>query len=145
MSFSFDLAWNVNSIGPDTFLEYYRALATREFGSEHSEAIADIWYEHDRLVALRKHDHIEVDTFSLLKYHEADRIVSRWAAILKTAEDIYGALSPEQQPAFFQLVVYPVKSSHTFVLLKVTQYRNQLFAKQRRNTTNVLFHRCIGR
>ncbi|KFA53132.1 hypothetical protein S40293_03178 [Stachybotrys chartarum IBT 40293] len=144
MSFAFDLAWNVNAIGPDTFLDYYTALATREFGSQYSEAIARLWYEYDRLVALRKHEHIEPETFSLLKYHEAETVVSRWGRILEVAESIRANLSPEQQPAFFQLVLYPIKASYTFVRLRVTQYRNQLYAKQRRNTTNALFHRCIS-
>ncbi|TWU77784.1 hypothetical protein ED733_008713 [Metarhizium rileyi] len=143
MSFGFDLAWNVNSIRADSFPQYYEELAKREFGHKHSEAIARAWYDFDRLVALRKQDHIDVGTFVLLKYHEAEKIVSRWRTLLQNAERINAKIDKEYKPAFFQLVLHPIKASYLCTLLRVTQYRNQLFAKQRRNTTNVLFHQSL--
>ena len=143
MSFGFDLAWNVNSISADSFPKYYAELATREFGNEYAHAISKLWYGFDRLVSLRKQDHIDVDTFVLLKYHEADNIVARWKKLLQGSEKIFSQLGQAQRPSFFQLVLQPIKASYLCTLLRVTQYRNQLFAKQRRNTTNVLFHRCL--
>ncbi|KAG6022134.1 hypothetical protein E4U41_002313 [Claviceps citrina] len=143
ISFAFDLAWNVDCIGADSFLAYYQRLATREFGSQHAKDVAKAWYGFDRLVALRKQDHIDVSTFVLLKYHEADRIVGRWKALLEDAERIGAAVGNEYKSAFFQLVLHPIKASYLCTLLRVTQYRNQLFAKQRRNTTNVLFHESL--
>ncbi|PHH88431.1 hypothetical protein CDD83_7543 [Cordyceps sp. RAO-2017] len=143
MSFAFDLAWNVKSISANSFGDYFTNLATREFGGQHADKIAKAWYDFDRLVALRKQDHIDPDTFILLKYHEADIVVGRWSKLEEEAAQIYAQLSPEQKPAFFQLVLQPIKASHLCTRLRVTQYRNQLFAKQRRNTANALFFRCL--
>ncbi|GJN82072.1 hypothetical protein PLIIFM63780_005609 [Purpureocillium lilacinum] len=143
MSFAFDLAWNVKSIRADAFTTYYKELATREFGGDHSERIAKAWNDFDRLVALRKQDHIDVDTFVLLKYNEADTIVGRWKKLYQDAKSINVELDEQYKSAFFQLVVQPIKASYLCTLLRVTQYRNQLFAKQRRNTTNVLFFRSL--
>lgn len=143
MSFGFDLAWDVNCISADSFPRYYQQLATREFGRKHAKDIAKAWYDFDRLVALRKQDHIDVSTFVLLKYHEADVIVGRWKALLEDVERIDATLDNEYKSAFFQLVLHPIKASYLCTLLRVTQYRNQLFAKQRRNTTNILFHESL--
>ncbi|KAK2595431.1 hypothetical protein QQS21_006841 [Conoideocrella luteorostrata] len=143
MSFGFDLAWDVNCISADSFPEYYKKLATREFGNKHAADVAKAWYDFDRLVALRKQDHIDVSTFVLLKYHEADNIVGRWKTLLQDAKRINARIDNEYKSAFFQLVLHPIKASYLCTLLRVTQYRNQLFAKQRRNTTNALFYRSL--
>lgn len=52
-------------------------------------------------------------------------------------------MSPLQKPAFFQLVLHPVKASYIYSLLRVTQSKNRLYARQRRNTANGLFHECL--
>lgn len=143
MTFAFDLAWNVRSIRADNFLIYFQTLAVREFGRHFAKQIGKIWYEFDRLLALRKHEHIEPEAFSLLKYHEAETVLARWRTLLDEAESIYAGALKDQQPAVFQLVLHPVKASYIYVLLRITQYRNRLHAKQRRNSTNVLFHECL--
>ncbi|KAI9151772.1 hypothetical protein HJFPF1_08982 [Paramyrothecium foliicola] len=144
MSFAFDLAWNINSIKRDTFHDYFEALAGREFGGAHAEIIGKAWYEFNRLVALRKHEHIEPNTFMLLKYREAETVVARWQQLLNDVLEIYNQLDVDQRTAFFELVLHPIKASYIYVVLRVTQYRNQLYAKQRRNSTNVMFHRSIS-
>jgi hypothetical protein len=143
MNFAFDLAWDIKSIRADDFLDYFQALASREFGNPFAKRIGKVWYDFDRLLAIRKHEHIVPETFKLLKYHEADNIIARWRKLLDEVELIFTKISKQQRPAFFQLVFHPIKASYLYVLLRITQYRNQLFAKQRRNTTNVLFHECI--
>lgn len=143
MSFAFDLTWKVGSIRADSLPEYFRHLAAHEFGDEHSASIGQAWYDLDRLVALRKQDHIDPDTFILLKYYEADVVVGRWKRLVQDAKRIYSHMDRAHQSAFFQLVLHPIKASYICTRLRVTQYRNQLFAKQRRNTTNMLFHRCL--
>ncbi|KJZ78463.1 hypothetical protein HIM_01854 [Hirsutella minnesotensis 3608] len=143
MCFAFDLAWNVKSIGATSFSDYFTSLATREFGEKHAASIAKAWYEFDRLVALRKQDHIDPEIFSLLKYHEAETVVARWSQLEQDALRIQYQLDDAYKSAFFQLVLHPIQASHLCTLLRVTQYRNRLFAKQRRNTTNTLFFRCL--
>lgn len=143
MSFALDLAWNVESITADMLPKYFGDVATREFGPKYANDIATIWHDFDRLVALRKQDHIDVNTFIILKYHEADNVVARWRDLTKRCKALYKNMDEQSRAAFFQLVLHPVKASYLCTKLRVTQYKNQLFAKQRRNTANVMFHKCI--
>lgn len=143
MSFAFDLAWNVKSIAVGGFIHYFQSLATREFGDTYAARIARIWYEFDRLIALRKQEHIERDVFSILTWHEAENIISRWRTIADEAERIHAEMPSSQKPAFFELVLHPVKASYIYNLLRNTQAKNDLYARQRRNTANVLFHECL--
>ena len=64
MTFAMALAWDINSIKSGEFKRFFSTLAEREFGKELSEAIGAAWHEYDRLVSLRKHEHIEPHTFS---------------------------------------------------------------------------------
>lgn len=143
MSFAFDLAWNVNSIAADGFDDYFHKLATREFGDKFATRIAKLWYGFERLVALRKHEHIEPGTFSILKYNEARKILFRWFRLKVESDSIYAEISPVQKPAFLQLVLHPIEASYVYNILRITQSRNQLYARQRRNTANILMKKCI--
>lgn len=143
MNFAFDLAWNVKAIAADGFIDYFSKLAEREFGDKYAARIGKIWYEFDRLVALRKHEHIERDTFSILMWHEADKMLARWGAITEEAESIQAELPSSQKPAFFQLVLHPVKASYTYNLLRTAQAKNDLYGRQRRNTANKLLLECL--
>ncbi|KOS19842.1 hypothetical protein ESCO_005678 [Escovopsis weberi] len=144
MSFAFDYAWDVTSITATTLPQYFERLAAREFGGEHAAQIARCWYDFNKLIALRKQDHIDADTFIIQKYHEADNVNARWKKLLAEAQKIDGSIDKAHKSAFFQLVLHPVKASSIFVDLRVTQYKNQLFAKQRRNTTNAMLRQSIN-
>lgn len=108
-----------------------------------SPGITNIWHEYDRLVRLRRHEHIDPETFSLLNYNEADDIVKRWKKLLTTAEATYGLATEEQKAAIWELVVHPVKASTIFTQLQVALARNQLYAHQRRNTANKLLREVL--
>jgi hypothetical protein len=143
INFAFQLAWDIKSIRAEGFLDYFEALANRDFGNLHAQGIGKVWYGFDRMLALRKHEHVIPETFQLLRYHEADTIIARWQKLLDEAELIYQKAHKQLQPALFQLVLHPIKASYLYFLLRITQNKNQLFAKQRRNTTNVIFYECI--
>lgn len=144
MSFAFDLAWNVKSIAADGFLDYFRAVATRDIGSEHAEQVAQTWYGFERLQALRKHEHIEPEDFSILKYNEAQTIIARWKELVDGMEAIHSELTDEKQRAsFFQLALHPVKASYIYNMVRYCQTRNRLYGKQRRNSTNALMQEVI--
>ncbi|CZR58673.1 uncharacterized protein PAC_08565 [Phialocephala subalpina] len=138
LTFSMELAWNVNSIATDDFMTFFKAFADREFSPSISEAVAELLYGYDRLIALRKHEHIESDTFSLLNYSEAENIIADWKSLLDRAQSLYSNVQSVNQPAFFQLVLHPIKASYIYTKLRVGQAKNQLFALQRRNEANVI-------
>ncbi|CZS90064.1 uncharacterized protein RAG0_01199 [Rhynchosporium agropyri] len=138
LSFAMALAWDINSIQAGNFSNFFVTMAERDFGLELAAEIGTASLEYDGLVSMRKHEHIEPDTFSLLHYNEAEHILNRWKALLNRATSIYDRASEDTRPSIFQLVLYPIKASYIFVALQVTLGRNQLYARQRRNYANTL-------
>ncbi|KAH8685424.1 hypothetical protein BGZ60DRAFT_510652 [Tricladium varicosporioides] len=144
LTFSMSLAWNINSIKADGLAQFFSAIALREFGPRLSTEIGAAWLEYDYLISLRRHEHIEPTTFSLLNYNEAEIILSRWKYLLNAAESIHHLSLESQHPSIFQLVLHPIKSSYIFTTLQITLARNQLFARQRRNSANTLFQTALS-
>ena len=143
LTFAMDMAWNINSIQQNSIPQYLSGIATEYFGEDLKSDIVSVWLEYDRLVRLRKHEHIDPESFSLLDYNEADDIVERWQKLVSAAESVHERASEEQKIAVWELVVHPVKASAIFTRLRVTQARNQLHARQRRNTANKLLRETL--
>lgn len=138
LTFAMSLAWDVDSVKPDGIPNFLAGLAARQFGPALSQDVAKAWRGYDTLVALRRHEHIEPTTFSFLHYSEAEMIYLQWKSLLELAESIYHRATDEQKPAMFQLVLHPIKASGIFVNLQISLARNQLFARQRRNSANLV-------
>ncbi|RKK95885.1 hypothetical protein BFJ68_g14621 [Fusarium oxysporum] len=136
ISFAMALAWDINSIKHDTLSQFFSQAAEREFGSVLAGEVGSIWHRHDRLLALRKHEHIEPDTFSVLHYREADSVYRRWKELLDDAENLQARVSKEQKAASFQLVLHPTKASYIYNKVRWSQALNKLYARQRRNSAN---------
>lgn len=133
------MAWDVDAVqesdvGLPSFLG---ALACRFFGPILSIPVMKVWMEYEVMISLRRHEHIEPATFSLLHYNEADIISRRWCNINTLAQCIHDLAPRNFRPAIFQLVLYPVKATMLFVLLQIQLARNQLHGRQRRTSTNV--------
>lgn len=144
LTFAMSMAWNIDSIpANDGILPFMRALADRTFGPELSGDIAHAWHEYDRLASLRRHEHIEPTTFSLSHYDEAETVLNRWKSLLCLAESIYSSCLAAHKPAVFQLVLHPIKASAIFTSLQVTVGKNQLYARQRRSSTNLFAQRAL--
>ncbi|CAG9977775.1 unnamed protein product [Clonostachys byssicola] len=136
ITWAMNLAWNIKNITATGLRDFLRATAERNFGSKLRNVIGDVYYQYDRLVSMRKHELIEPETFSVLHYQEAEKILDQWTQLRKEAESVYSRLSEEQKPAGYQLILHPVKSTQVFIELRVTQARNTLYSLQRRNTAN---------
>ncbi|KAJ0331486.1 hypothetical protein COL922a_011863 [Colletotrichum nupharicola] len=132
------LAWDIKSIEAQNFVKFYTSMAESNFGSDLATEIADVWHRYDRLAALRRHEHIEPTTFSLLHDGEAESVVKRWDSLLDSAQATHDRAPEHQKAAIFETVLHPVKASQIFTKLQVTLGRNQLYARQRRNTANKL-------
>ncbi|KAL8404737.1 hypothetical protein RB594_009561 [Gaeumannomyces avenae] len=146
LTFAMKLAWDINSIAPDGIKSFYGATAESWFGDGTALArdIAAAWHGYDRLVSLRRHEHIEPTTFSLLHYGEAEAVSKRWGELLAVAEELHGRAQGEaEKAAVFQLVLHPIKASQIFTLLQITLARNQSFARQRRNTANAVAKKVL--
>ena len=143
ITFAMALAWDINSIKVDSLQIFLALVAEREFGAPLSQEIGAAWLEYDRLVSMRKHEHIEPHTFSLLHYNEADMVLRDWKHLLDIAEGLYSRTPEPQLASLFQLVLFPIKASFIFVTLQIALGRNQLYARQRRNYANVLAQQVL--
>jgi hypothetical protein len=136
IEFFLTLAWNPDQWPHERIPEYSRMWAQREFGPKYAPEIADIISKYTKYNGRRKPELLEPDTFSLVNYQEADRVVADWQTITHEAEHIYNLLPEDKRDAFFQLVLYPVKASAQVTELYVTVGKNRLYVSQGRASAN---------
>jgi len=140
MEFFLSLAWNPARWPKESIGEFTRLWATREFGPEHAEEIADIVSKYGKYNGRRKPELLEPGTYCLVNYREADSIVADFQAITKKAEEIYQKLPKNEKDAFYELVLHMTKASSVVNQLYVTAAKNQLYASQGRASANELAH-----
>ena len=116
--------------------EFTQLWATREFGPEHATEIADLLSTYAKFNGRRKPELIDPSTFSLTQDREAERIDDEWRALTARAEKLNAELPANQRPAFFELVLYPLKASATVTEMYIAAGRNQLYARQGRSIAN---------
>jgi len=138
IDFFMNFAWDPQKWPKEQMAEYGKLWAQREFGPKYAGDIADIMSKYTKYNARRKPELLEPNTFSLVNYNEADRVVADWNAITAKAEQIYEKLPANAKDAFFQLVLYPTKASAIVTELYVTVGKNRLYAEQKRAGTNEL-------
>lgn len=142
IEFFLTYAWNPAAWPAERLPDYLKLWATREFGAEHADDIADIVAKYTRYNGRRKPEQLEPDTYNLVNYGEAARVVEDYRAIAARAESISAALPAAKRDAFFQLVLYPVQASAVVNELYVTAGMNRLYALQGRTSTNDLAARA---
>jgi len=122
--------------GKDRIPEFTRMWAEREFGSTHADEIAELVTRYTQYNGRRKPELLDIDTFSLVNYREADRVEADWKALLNKAEALQKLLPAEQQDAYFELVLHPIKASAIVNELYIAAGRNRLYARQGRAEAN---------
>jgi hypothetical protein len=142
IEFFLTYAWNPAAWPAERLPDYLKLWATREFGLEYADDIADIVAKYAKYNGRRKPEQLEPNTYSLVNYNEAERIVDEYKAIAARAEKISAALPAAKRDAFYQLVLYPVKASAVVNELYVTAGMNRLYGMQGRASTNDLAARA---
>ena len=142
ISFFLDYAWNPNQYATDPGPAYTLKWATDQFGSTHAKAITKLLSKYTQYNSRRKPELLSPDTYSLINYREAEKIVQDYNQLATEAETIYKLLPESYKDAFFQLVLHPVKASANLNDMYVTAGQNRLYAKQGRAATNDLAVRC---
>ncbi len=134
--FFLNLAWNPNRWPKESLPEYTRLWAEREFGTQFAAPIADIYAQYTKYNGRRKPELLGPDTYSLVNYSEADRVVADWQALAAQADSVYQSLPADRRDAFFELVLYPVKACANLNQLYVDAAKNRLYAAQGRASAN---------
>jgi len=129
-------AWNPSRWPSDRLQEFLRLWAAREFGAAHATEIAELVARYAKFNGRRKPEQLAPDTYSLLNYREAERIVAEYNATAARAEAIEKALPAQYRDAYYQLVLHPVRAVATLNELYVAANRNRLYGLQGRASTN---------
>ena len=139
--FFLDMAWDINSIGHDGIQQHMQDWASREFGSEHAEAIAEIRSEYYRLAMLRKPEfmgwsQVEVpkawntptgptEFNPLANGNELQRRIDAYETLVEQVIALREQLDPKYHDAYYQLMEYPVRAAaamnHKFLYADLTR------------------------
>ncbi|MGD0351142.1 MAG: glycosyl hydrolase 115 family protein [Verrucomicrobiota bacterium] len=138
IDFFLSLAWNPEQWPKEKISEFTRLWAECQFGPEYASPIADILSKYTKYNGRRKPELLDPNTFSLVHYQEADKVLADWKAITAQAEGIYQYLPENERSAFFELVLYPTKACEQVNDLYITTAKNRLCASQGRASANDL-------
>jgi len=136
IEFFLRMAWDPKAMPKEKIEAFTQKWASREFGPDHAESIADIVAKYAKYNGWRKPELLDPRTFSLANHQEAERVLAAWQDIVAKAEAIDSRLPAEYRDAFFQLVLYPTKASATVAEIYIAAGRNRLYAQQGRVSAN---------
>ncbi len=136
-----NLGWNTSALGSDDMASWTRQWAAAIFGPEHAAEIAEIIREYTRFNGRRKPELLRPDTYSLVNYNEAERIVEEYKSLVAKAEAIGKQIPEEMKDAYFHLVFFPVKACAVVNELYFTAGKNALYASQGRSATGEMADR----
>ncbi|KAL5526415.1 hypothetical protein ACEPAF_8138 [Sanghuangporus sanghuang] len=140
IEFFFSYAWNSSLWSYNNLDSFVSSWAQREFDVPISTAneITTIITNLTRWNNRRKPELLNGTTFSLTDYREAESVITAWDTLLNASTKIYNDLSPEFQPAFFEMIQHPILASSTLSKMWIAQGLNNLHAAQARLSTNNL-------
>ena len=131
-----NLGWNFNRWTNDSMREYTRLWATREFGPEHAEEIADIMTLYTKYNGRRKPERLTTSTYSAVNYNEAETVAADYNALAARAEALSKLMPKDEQDAFYELVLFPVQACANLNEMYAAGARNELYAQQGRVSAN---------
>jgi hypothetical protein len=136
ISFFLDYAWSPESLTLERLNDYPRAWAASCFGEPHAEEIGQLLRRYTQLNARRKPELLGPDTYSLINYREAERVVSDYNTLVARALELRDQLPAAFRDAYFELVLFPIQACANLNELQVTLGRNWMYAAQSRAATN---------
>ncbi|RYP22028.1 hypothetical protein DL765_001934 [Monosporascus sp. GIB2] len=142
-SFIMEMAYNMSSITFETIPDYFEAFAAREFGQEGATEIASIIMEQSRLIGRRKYESLQAWTYSVLNYHESERVMAEWEALADRVLAVRETLPENRKHAFWHHIQYPILSGYYYHAAIIGLGVNQHYGLERRNTANSVAQQVI--
>src|SRR5690606_7686143 len=124
-------AWNTNAWQADNLPAYFTQRAGEQFGPALAPAIGSILRRYAQYASRRKPELLDADTYHLTHYQEADRVLDQWNKLLARAEKINEQIEPAYRDAYFQLVLYPVKTFTNLHRLYNAVAKNRWYAARK--------------
>lgn len=134
--FFLDMAYDIGKWQKDNIAGFARQWAEREFSPEYAADIGEIVMKYKKFNGRRKPEILFPDTYSLLNYREAERVLAEFAEVVFRAEEIYEALPAAKKDAYYQLVLYPARGSMNVLKLNIYAALNNFYAHQGRTKAN---------
>jgi hypothetical protein len=142
-NFAMDLAWNASNFDFDMIPAYLELYSEREFGSDHASEIASLLMEFSELVGMRRFEMVHPGTYSVLNYHEAERVLAKWTTLADRTKTLYDMIPENHKAAYYELVFYPLVSGATYYAVNLGTAFNQQHAMERRNSANTLAQKVL--
>ncbi|MGH8146075.1 MAG: glycosyl hydrolase 115 family protein [Rhodanobacteraceae bacterium] len=136
ISFFLDYAWDPDAFSLQQLRDYPAKWAAQQFGPRYAHQIGKLLTRYTQYNARRKPSLLSPDTYSLVNYHEAERVLAEWESLARQAKHVGGKLPAVYRDAYYELVEYPVLASANLNELYVAVARNHLYAAQGRAATN---------
>jgi len=135
-SFFLDYAWAPEAWPLERLGDYSREWAAEQFGAEHAAEIGELLTLYAQYAARRKPELLDAETYSLVHFDEAQRVVAQWSTLRERALAVEEQLSPAMRDAYFQLVLHPILANANQHELWAAVGLNRLYAEQGRAATD---------
>ncbi len=137
LSFFMDMAWSPQAFTPEALAEYPAQWAGRQFGDELASEIGELLTGYSKLAARRKPELVNEHTYPLgeirrdvLVRGEWTRIVEDWRALVAKLDAVRPRIAADAQPAFFQLVEFPILAvSNLYEMHYATAWNQRLASR----------------
>jgi hypothetical protein len=141
--FFLDYAWNPEAFPVERVRDYPREWASRQFGDAQAAKIGELLTRYTQYNARRKPELLAPETYSLVDFREAERVVADYNGLVAEAIRVRDSLPAQYRDAYFQLVQFPIEASANLNELYVTVARNRLYAQQGRASANTIADRVV--
>ncbi|MDX2676433.1 glycosyl hydrolase 115 family protein [Streptomyces sp. NY05-11A] len=133
LSFSMDMAWDVDRWDADDVEGFLTEWYGRQFGLRHAREITALRTEYYRLAAERRPEFIDRNIFSVVHHgDEAGRRMAAYDRLLERTVALGAELPAACQDAFYELLQYPVHGAYLMNLKYYWADRNALAVRQGR-------------
>ncbi|HHZ23465.1 TPA: hypothetical protein HH296_13615 [Xanthomonas vasicola pv. zeae] len=137
LSFFLRMAWNPEAMTPGALAAYPQQWAQASFGTPHAAGIGALMTRYSTLVARRKPELIDQDTFALgegaparLDGGEFGAIVAEWQALEQRMLGVKTSLPADQHDAYYQLIEYPIAAvANLYQLYYAAAWNKRLAAR----------------
>jgi len=136
ISFFLDDAWNPEAMSLAHLRAYPAEWSAQQFGADEAAEIGDLLTRYTQYNARRKPELLSPDTYSLVNFDEAERVVADWDALAERTLRVAARLPAAARDAYRELVAYPVLASANLNAMYVAAARNRLYAAQGRASAN---------
>lgn len=126
-----DLARDVDNMRNTGIAGWLADNAKRDFGFNDSEAneYADIKLGYYQNANSRRPEHMVNGLFSSAYGDEGQKLLDSYASLTERAEQLYGGLSEEKKPSFYELLLYPLRGAKSMAEKYIYSDKAKLYSE----------------